>query len=136
MNGNRPNLPCSATHADTAPGTVTEFQPNGGTASPEKYSGVHAAGERPDAFSPCSCRPSQTIANASEPMPFDTGSTSVSVTAVATIASTALPPSAITCSPACAAKGCDVATTLRASTGLRGHAYGSCQENGAVTPRM
>jgi hypothetical protein len=71
---------------------VTEFQPSAGTALPPKYSGVHAAGERPDAFSPCSRRPSQTMANASEPMPLDTGSTSVRVIAAATAASTALPP--------------------------------------------
>ena len=54
-------------------------------------------------------------------MPLDTGSTSVSVIAVARIASTALPPAASICKPACAASGCDVATTLRANTGLRGH---------------
>ena len=62
------------------------------------------------------------MAYASEPMPFDTGSTSVSVIAVARIASTALPPAASICSPACAASGCEVATTLRASSGLRGQA--------------
>src|SRR3954453_10740457 len=135
-NGNRPNLACSATHADTAPGTVTEFQPTPGTSPASKYSGVHAAGERPDAFNPCSSLPSHTIANASEPMPLDTGSTNVSVIAVARIASTALPPSAIICSPACAASGCDVATTFAASRGLRGHAYGRSQENGADPPRM
>src|SRR6185503_2000756 len=99
----------------------TAFQPIPGTAPPPKYSGVHARGERPDAFNPCNCVPSHTIANASEPIPLDTGSTSVSVIAVATMASTALPPSAIIRSPACAAKGCDVATTLPAIRGLRGH---------------
>ena len=55
-------------------------------------------------------------------MPFDTGSTSVSVIAVARIASTALPPAASICSPACAASGWEVATTFCASSGLRGQA--------------
>ncbi len=40
--------------------------------------------------------------------------------AAATAASTALPPAASMRSPACAASGCDVATTLRANTGSRG----------------
>ena len=55
-------------------------------------------------------------------MPFDTGSTSVRVIAVARIASTALPPAASICSPACAASGCEVETTFAASSGLRGQA--------------
>jgi len=121
-NGSLPNLACSSTHADTAPGTVTEFQPSTGTALPPKYSGVHAAGERPDAFSPCSCRPSQTMAKASEPMPLETGSTTVRTIAVAIAASTALPPSASIRRPAWAASGCDVHTAFEARTGLRGHA--------------
>ena len=61
-------------------------------------------------------------------MPFDTGSTSVRVIAVARIASTALPPSASICRPACAASGCEVETTFCASNGLRGHAYGLVHE--------
>ena len=89
---------------------------------PPKYSGVHAAGERPDAFRPCSRLPSQTMAKASEPMPLDTGSTMVSVMAVAMAASTALPPSASIRRPAWAASGCDVHTTLAARTGFRGQA--------------
>jgi hypothetical protein len=60
------------------------------------------------------------MAYASEPMPFETGSTSVSVIAVARIASTALPPAASICRPACAASGCEVETMFCASTGLRG----------------
>src|SRR6202008_1665155 len=108
--------------ADTAPGTVTEFQPTAGTALPPKYSGVHPAGERPEAFRPCNCRPSQTMANASEPMPLDTGSTRVRVMAVATAASTALPPSASIRKPAWAASGCDVHTTFAARMGFRGQA--------------
>src|SRR6185436_5949120 len=60
-------------------------------------------------------------------MPLETGSTSVSVMAVARIASTALPPSASICRPACAASGWVVDTTFAASTGLRGQAYGFCQ---------
>jgi hypothetical protein len=96
---------CSSTQADTAPGTVTEFHPRSGTRSPPKYSGVHAAGDRPDAFNPCSFAPSQTMAKASEPMPFDTGSTRVRVIAAASAASTALPPSASIARPAWAASG-------------------------------
>src|SRR5581483_5401775 len=81
--GSLPNLTCSSTHADTAPGTVTEFHPRAGTALLPNNSGVHPAGERPDAFKPCSSRPSQTMANASDPMPLDTGSTTVSAIAAA-----------------------------------------------------
>jgi hypothetical protein len=63
--------------------------------------------------------PSHRIANASLPRPLPVGSTTVSVIAVASTASTALPPFISMESPACAASGCDVATTLRASTGMR-----------------
>ena len=80
------------------------------------------AGERPDALRPCSRSPSHTIAKASEPMPLETGSTRVSVMAVAIAASTALPPSASIRSPACAASGCDVHTAFAARSGLRGQA--------------
>ena len=45
------------------------------------------------------------MANVSEPIPFDTGSTSDAVIAVAIAASTALPPSAIILRPAWAASG-------------------------------
>jgi hypothetical protein len=55
------------------------------------------------------------------------------VIAVAMIASTALPPSASIARPACAANGCVVHTTLPASTGFLGHAYGKSHENGVVT---
>jgi hypothetical protein len=49
--------------ADTQPGTLTEFQPRCGIDLWSlKNSGVHAAGERPEAFSPWSCLPSQTMA--------------------------------------------------------------------------
>src|ERR1700734_765771 len=71
--GSRPNLACNSTQADTAPGTVTEFQPNRGTPLSPKYSGVHAAGERPHPFSPPSCRPSQTMAEKAGPRPLGTG---------------------------------------------------------------
>ena len=87
-----------------------------------KNSGVQPAGERPEALRPCSSFPSQMMAKASEPMPLDTGSTSVSVMAVARIASTALPPAASICRPACAASGCEVATTFFARTGFLGQA--------------
>ncbi|CNH70333.1 Uncharacterised protein [Mycobacterium tuberculosis] len=126
-------MACNSTHADTAPGTVTAFQPSAGTSLPPKYSGVHAAGERPDALRPCNSRPSQTMAKASEPMPLDTGSTKVNATAVATAASTALPPSASIRRPAWAASGCEVHTRLAANTGFRGQAYGKFQSNGVLT---
>ena len=63
--------------------------------------------------------PSQTMANMSPPMPFITGSTTVSAIAAPSAASTALPPASSMRSPACAASGWLVVTTLRASTGLR-----------------
>jgi hypothetical protein len=92
-NSSLPNLSESFTQAETAPGTVTLSQPCIGMASsPAKRSGVQPAGERPEAFSPCSCLPSQRIANASDPIPLPDGSTTVSVMAVAMAASTALPP--------------------------------------------
>ena len=56
---------------------------------------------------------------ASLPMPFVTGSTTVSATAVAIAASTALPPLASMASPACAASGWLVATQLAARIGWR-----------------
>jgi hypothetical protein len=62
------------------------------------------------------------MAKASEPMPLETGSTTVKAIAVAIAASTALPPSASIRRPAWAASGCDVHTTFAARTGLRGHA--------------
>jgi len=55
-------------------------------------------------------------------MPLETGSTSESVMAVARIASTALPPAASICRPACAASGCEVATMFFARTGFLGQA--------------
>jgi hypothetical protein len=99
---------------------VTEFQPRVGTGPPWKYSGVHEAGERPEAFNPCNLSPSHTMAKASEPMPVETGSTRVRVIAAARAASAALPPSASIARPAWAASGWEVQTTLRASTGLCG----------------
>ena len=59
------------------------------------------------------------MAKASEPMPFIVGSTTVRQMAAVSAASMALPPRARACSPACAARGCEVATTLRAITGMR-----------------
>src|SRR5882672_8339625 len=127
------SLPCffeSSTHAETHPGTVTDSHPSVGTDLWSlKRSGVHPAGERPEALSPTRRLPSQRIANTSEPMPLEVGSTTVSVIAAARPASTALPPRASAARPACAASGCDVATTFRARTGMRCEAYGNCQEN-------
>ena len=50
-------------------------------------------------------------------MPLLHGSTTVSAIAVASAASTALPPRGSIAMPACVASGCDVATTLRAKIG-------------------
>jgi len=124
-NGRRPKRSDSAAQADTAPGTVTESQPRLGTvvaASPSlrrKYSGVHAAGARPEALRPCSLPCVHTSANASEPRPLLHGSTRVIAAAAAIAASIALPPLCSICRPACAASGCEVATTRRANNGLR-----------------
>ena len=52
-------------------------------------------------------------------MPFMQGSTTVSVMAVASAASTALPPRASISSPAAEARGWEVLTTLRARSGIR-----------------
>ena len=118
-NGNRPNFLESATQPDTVPGTVTVSQPINGIADfPAKKSGVHAAGARPDAFKPCNFLPSQISANPSPPIPFMVGSTTVNVIAVARAASTALPPCCSASKPACVAKGCELATALRAKTGV------------------
>ena len=95
-------------------------QPRVGIAvCPLKRSRFHAAGERPEAFSPWSFFPSHRMQNASLPMPLLVGSTTVSVIAAASAASTALPPFCIMLRPACAASGCEVATTFFASTGMR-----------------
>jgi len=59
------------------------------------------------------------MAKQSEPRPLLTGSVNASVAAAAMAASTALPPRARIRKPAWAASGCDVATTLRANTGIR-----------------
>jgi hypothetical protein len=119
-NGSAPKRSDNAIHDDTAPGTVTEPQPSAGIRScPAKRCGFQASGARPEAFRPCSRSPSQTNANASPPMPFIVGSTTVSAMAVASAASIALPPRASAWTPACAARGCEAATMLRASTGAR-----------------
>ncbi len=129
-NGRRPKRPESSTQAETAPGTVTEFQPRGtpppdpGAPAPaaSRCFASKAAGERPEALRPCSSRPSHRMQKASEPMPLPVGSRIVMVMAVATAASTALPPFCSMARPAWAASACDVATTLRAIT------TGRCEE--------
>ena len=81
---------------------------------------VVAAGARPEPFRPCSVLPSQTSEKTSLPMPFEVGSTTVRAMAVASAASTALPPCWSIERPAWAASGWLVATTpLTAITGLR-----------------
>ena len=79
-NGKRPKRCDSAAQAETAPGTVMQSQPMIGIPGiPLKRCGVQPCGECPDAFKPCSRLPSQINANASDPMPFIVGSTTVSV---------------------------------------------------------
>src|ERR1700683_2566005 len=127
-NGNLPNRRDNSLQTETAPGTVTESQPVAGIVlHPAKRSARQAAGERPEPFRPCSRCPSQTMANASLPMPLDTGSTTAAAIAAPRAASTALPPCSSMRSPACAASGWLVATTLRASTGMRWEGYGKRQ---------
>ena len=119
-NGSRPWRLDSADQPDTAPGIVTASQPRSGMAClPAKRLVDHDAGARPDAFRPDSSLPVQRIANRSEPTPLLQGSTTVSVIAVASAASTALPPRNSIAIPACVASGCDVDTALRAKTGWR-----------------
>jgi hypothetical protein len=59
------------------------------------------------------------MANASLPRPLLTGSTIVIAAAAAIAASTALPPCHSMRNPACAPRGCEVETALRAKTGMR-----------------
>src|SRR6185312_9714531 len=59
-------------------------------------------------------------------------STTVSAIAAARPASTALPPRASIERPACAARGCEVATTFFASTGMRCEGYEKSQVNIAI----
>jgi hypothetical protein len=116
--GGRPNRLCSATQAETAPGTVTESQPVADIDRRlAKRASVQPAGARPEALSPMSEPPEATMATASLPMPLLTGSTTVSATAVAIAASIALPPLASMASPAGAASGWLVATQLAARIG-------------------
>ena len=95
-----------STHAEIAPGTEMLSTPREGIAVlPRKYSGVHAAGERPEALRPWICFPSQMMAKASLPRPLETGSMMGRHMAVASAASTALPPASSMRRPACAASG-------------------------------
>ena len=100
--------------------------------SPAKRCRVQARGERPELFSPRSFSPSQTMANASLPIPLLVGSTTVRVMAAAMAASAALPPFSSIRRPAWAARGWEVATTLRARTGMRRDGYGKSQESSIV----
>ena len=123
--GSEPNFRDSVDHRSTAPGTVTVSQPSCGILLQRaKRSGVQASGERPEPFKPYSLFPSQTMAKASLPIPLLVGSTTVNAIAEAKAASTAFPPRSIILSPACAANGLDVATALRANTGILREGYG------------
>ena len=118
--GSLPKRSDRSRQAETAPGTVALSQPRWGIAAlPAKRSGLQAIGARPEALSPCSSLPSQTMAKASLPRPLPVGSTSTRTAAAAIAASTALPPFAIIDRPACEASGCEVETMLRAKTGER-----------------
>ena len=88
---------------------------------PAKREGDHAFGDRPDALRPCSffVFGSHRMQNKSLPRPLLHGSVTVNAIAAASAASIALPPFNSIRSPACAASGVDVLTTLRASTGCR-----------------
>jgi hypothetical protein len=72
-----------------------------------------AFGMGPLALNPDNFPSFQIMAKASLPMPFAVGSTTVSAAAVATAASTALPPFFSASSPAWAASGCDAHTMPR-----------------------
>ena len=125
-NESEPNRSDSSTHAETAPGVVTPPQPIVGMLlSPAKRERSNAAGDLPEALSPCSPPPAHTSANASAPIPLLVGSRTVSATAVATAASMALPPRRSMSSPACAASGWLVATQLLARIGVRFDGYGN-----------
>jgi hypothetical protein len=104
--------------ATPRPGTLTLPQPVLGILSwPLYWSGVISAGEWPEALRPTSLVPSHRMQKASAPMPFIVGSTTVMAIALATAASTALPPLASMRRPAVAARCCEEATTLEAKTG-------------------
>ena len=121
-NASLPKRCDNAAQPDTAPGIVTVSQPvRGIVAMPLKRSGDQPAGARPEALRPCSRRVagSHRMQNRSLPSPLLHGSVIVSAIAAASAASTALPPLASMERPACVASGCDVLTTLRASTGCR-----------------
>src|SRR5256886_13096990 len=109
--GSRPYRACRSRHPAGAPGTVTGSQPSTGIPLRGRRSRVSAAGERPEALSPHSRPPSQTIANRSPPMSLEPGSTTASVMFFKDAATTALPPRRSAASPAEAASGWLVATT-------------------------
>src|SRR5699024_10062710 len=94
-------------------GTVTGIQPYFGSSSyPLSLTALIEmdSGARPLPFNPCNLPFVQTSANASPPIPFEVGSTTVRQAAVATAASMAFPPFRRISRPACDASGCDVAT--------------------------
>ena len=113
----RPCARVSSAQAAGAPGTVAGAQPSIGSLPVHPLECARsiesAFGLGPLAFKPRSVPSFQSSAKASLPMPFAVGSTTVSAAAVATIASTALPPFLRISSPACAACGCDAQTIPR-----------------------
>ena len=118
--GKRPNRDDNSTQALTAPGTGTESHPSRGiSVLPRNLSALRAAGDRPEAVRQCNWLPSHTMANASLPRPLLVGSTTYNAMAVATAASTELPPFLSTLMHACTARGCEIATMFFAKTGDR-----------------
>ena len=110
-----PYVSTRACHPLTAPGTVMAQALSAGTTEwPRRASSsmLAAAADRPLALSALTrfSRDIQTSANRSPPTPVDGGSTTFNAAAVATAASTALPPSIIVLRPAMAARGWLVAT--------------------------
>ena len=110
-----PQLSSRVSHPWTAPGTVTEWTPLCGiVVCPSAFSAsiVASMGARPLPLIARTLFSSlfHIRANMSPPTPVDTGSTTLSTAALAMAASTALPPSIRTRTPAIAARGWLVAT--------------------------
>ena len=117
--GSLPKRSDSAFQPATWPGTVTEPQPFSGILScPSKYCGVQSEGAPPLEFKPCNLPSCHTSTNMSPPIPFMTGSTTVSAIAQASALSMALPPWYNMLNPACAAKGWLALTAFAASSGI------------------
>ena len=96
-----PNLSSRAAHPATAPGTVTDPGPLAGTST--RPAAASASRDMPDPDRPLESSPTSrpssadhSSANMSPPIPVMCGSTTFSIAAAATAASTAFPPRSIT----------------------------------------